>query len=325
MKNNNLRILVAGGAGYIGSVTIASLINAGHRVTVLDNLSSGYRDAVHPEARFVEGDTSDGDVIGNICDEGIDVAMHFAAFIEVGESVTDPSKYYGNNLVKSIAFFDNLMASGVKRLVFSSTAAVYGEPELIPLTEDAALAPVNPYGWSKLMVETVLRDYETAYGFRSISLRYFNAGGAFESYGERHNPESHLIPRILDAVNTGVPLHVYGNDYDTRDGSCIRDYIHVVDLAQAHILAADYLVNGGDTDVFNLGTGSGYTVFEVIETVRRVMGKQIPYTVSGRREGDSPALVASPVKAQEILGWTKEPAGLEDIVRTAWEIKKYEC
>ena len=324
MKKNNLHILVAGGAGYIGSVTTASLINAGHRVTVLDNLSSGYHDAVHPEARFVKGDTADREVIGKICADGIDVAMHFAAFIEVGESVTDPSKYYGNNLVKSIAFFDNLMASGVKRLVFSSTAAVYGEPDRIPLTEDATLAPVNPYGRSKLMVETVLRDYGAAYDFRSVSLRYFNAGGAFESYGEHHNPESHLIPRILDAVKVGVPLHVYGNDYDTRDGSCIRDYIHVGDLAQAHFHAADYLVNGGVTDVFNLGTGSGYTVLEVIETVRRVIGKQVPYKLSDRREGDSPALVASPVKAQEILGWTKEPSELEDIVRSAWEMKKDE-
>ncbi|MFC1573956.1 UDP-glucose 4-epimerase GalE [Candidatus Latescibacterota bacterium] len=324
MKNNNLHILVAGGAGYIGSVTTASLINAGHLVTVLDNLSSGYIDAVHPEARFVNGDTSDREVIGKICDDGIDVAMHFAAFIEVGESVTDPSKYYGNNLVKSIAFFDNLITCGVKRLVFSSTAAVYGEPDRIPLTEDAVLAPVNPYGWSKLMVETVLRDYEKAYNFRSVSLRYFNAGGAFESYGERHNPESHLIPRILDAVIAGVPLRVYGNDYNTRDGSCIRDYIYVGDLAQAHILAADYLMNGGDTNFFNLGTGSGYTVLEVIETVRRVIGKQVSFTVSDRREGDSPALVASPVKAQEILGWTQEPSGLEDIVRTAWEMKKNE-
>ena len=324
MKNNSLRILVAGGAGYIGSVTTASLINAGHRVTVLDNLSSGHIDAVHPEALFVKGDTSDREIIGKICKDGIDVAMHFAAFIEVGESVSNPSKYYGNNLVKSIAFFNYLLAGGVKRLVFSSTAAVYGEPERVPLTEDAALAPVNPYGWSKLMVETVLRDYEAAYGFRSVSLRYFNAGGAYETYGERHDPESHLIPRIFDAVNTGLPLHIFGNDYNTRDGSCVRDYIHVSDLAQAHILAADYLLNGGETDAFNLGTGSGYTVLEVIDTVQRIIGQKVLYSMAGRRDGDSPALVASPLKAREILGWTKEPLGLEDIVRTAWEMKNYE-
>jgi len=318
----SLHILVAGGAGYIGSITTAALINSGHRVTVLDNLSSGYREAVHPDARFVAGDTSDRAVVESICREGVDLAMHFAAFIEVGESVLNPSKYYGNNLVKSIEFFNALVACGVRRLVFSSTAAVYGEPEQIPLTENARLAPVNPYGWSKMMAETVLGDYDAAYGFKSVSLRYFNAGGAVGSYGESHNPESHLIPRILNAVMENVPLKVFGTDYDTKDGSCVRDYIHAGDLAQAHILAAHYLMNDGQSDAFNLGTGSGYTVLEVIQTVERVIGQPVPYAVAGRREGDSPVLVASPKKAQNILNWTKEPMELDVIVRSAWEWKQ---
>ena len=322
MTDRSLHILVAGGAGYIGSITTAALIDSGHRVTVLDNLSSGYRKAVHPGARFVAGDTSDRTVVESICREGIDLAMHFAAFIEVGESVLNPSKYYGNNLVKSIEFFDALVAYGVRRLVFSSTAAVYGDPEQIPLTEKARLAPVNPYGWSKMMVETVLRDYDAAYGFRSVALRYFNAGGAVGNYGESHNPESHVIPRILNAVMENVPLKVFGTDYYTKDGSCIRDYIHTGDLAQAHILAAQYLMNGGQSDAFNLGTGSGYTVLEVIRTVEQVIGQPVSYAVTGRRKGDSPVLVASPAKAQNILYWTKEPIGLDGIIRSAWEWKQ---
>ena len=317
--HKSLNILVAGGAGYIGSVTTASLIEAGHTVTVLDNFTSGHRDAVHPEAQFVEGDISDEHIINEICCQGINIAMHFAAFIEVGESVVNPSKYYDNNLVKSIGFFDNLIKYGVKGLVLSSTAAVYGYPDRIPLTEDAPVAPINPYGHSKMMVETVLKDYDRAYGFKSVSLRYFNAGGAFGPYGEDHNPESHLIPLILNAVETGVPLRVFGDDYETGDGSCIRDYIHVRDLAEAHILAARYLSDGGTSDFFNLGTGTGFSVLEVLQTVERVIGRKVPYTISERRTGDSPELVASPVKAQRVLGWAKELSGLDDIVRSAWK------
>jgi len=317
-----LTIIVTGGAGYIGSVTTASLIKAGHIVTVIDNLSSGHLDAIHPDAQFVCSDITDDDIVEKICSTDIEVVMHFAACIEVGESVENPSKYYGNNFIKTIRFLDNLVKCGVKRIVFSSTAAVYGQPEHIPLTEDSCLAPVNPYGWSKLMVETVLRDYDRAYGLKSVSLRYFNAGGALGDYGENHDPESHLIPLILDAVIKDRPLKVYGNDYDTRDGSCIRDYIHVSDLADAHVLAAHYLRSGGESDVFNLGTGTGFTVLEVIRTVERITGRKVPCLISGRREGDSPELVASPLKAQQVLNWTKEPAGLDDIVRSAWEWKQ---
>jgi UDP-glucose 4-epimerase len=317
-----LHVLVAGGAGYIGSVATAVLIEEGHTVTVLDNLSTGHRQAVHPEARFVEGDISDKTIIKEICSTTVDVAMHFAAFIEVGESVLNPAKYYGNNLIKSIRFFDKLREFGVNNIVFSSTAAVYGEPESVPLTEDAALNPVNPYGWSKMMIEQVLRDYDRAFNIKSVSLRYFNAGGAFRSFGEDHHPESHLIPRILNAVANGSTLEVYGTDYNTRDGSCIRDYIHVKDLAEAHILAAHYLSRGGSSDNFNLGTGEGFTVLEVIGTVGKVIGRNIPYIITARRKGDSAALVASPRKAQRVLGWGKKLASLEDIVTSAWEWKQ---
>jgi len=319
---NPLNILVAGGAGYIGSVTTAALIENGHHVTVLDNLSTGYRAAVHPEARFFEGDITDKTIIETICRSGIDVAMHFAAFIEVGESVTNPSKYYTNNLIGSVLFFDNLRACGVNKIVFSSTAAVYGEPEYIPLSEDAALHPVNPYGWSKMLVEQALQDYDKAYDVKSVSLRYFNAGGAFRSFGENHHPESHLIPLIMDAALTGSPLHVYGSDYNTRDGSCVRDYIHVRDIAEAHILAARYLSCGEMSGCFNLGTGKGFTVLEVLRTVEKVINKSVSYEITGRREGDSAVLVASSEKAHRILGWNKELSSLEAIVESAWEWKK---
>lgn len=319
----SLNILVAGGAGYIGSVTAASLIRAGHRVTILDNLSHGFLAAVPPKARFVCGNISNERSVRDACSGGIDVAMHFAAFIEVGESVSNPAKYYGNNLSCSIRFFDNLRTSGVNRLVFSSTAAVYGDPRSVPIREDSALQPVNPYGWTKRGVEQVLADYSRAYGFRSASLRYFNAGGAFESYGEDHRPESHLIPLILNAALSGTPIRVFGDDYPTMDGSCIRDYIHVRDLAEAHILAARYLHLGGETDSFNLGTGHGFSVLEVIRVAERVFGGSIARIIEGRRPGDSPSLVASPEKARRVLGWRENLASLEEIISSAysWKLK----
>lgn len=321
-EHTSLNILVAGGAGFIGSVTAASLIRAGHRVTVLDNLSHGFRAAVHPEARFVEGDISDPNAVREACSGGIDAALHFAAFIEVGESVADPAKYYENNLARSIRFFANLRDSGVNRLVFSSTAAVYGDPVSVPLSEDAALLPVNPYGWTKRTVEQVLADYSRAYGFRSVALRYFNAGGAFEAFGEDHRPESHLIPLILRAALSGTPIKVFGDDYPTSDGSCIRDYIHVRDLAEAHILAAQYLHRGGETDAFNLGSGHGFSVLEVINAAERITGRSIARIVTERRPGDPPALVASPEKAQRVLGWRRDLAGLEEIIASAYEWKQ---
>jgi len=316
-----MNVLVAGGAGYIGSVVTAVLVESGHDVAVLDNLSKGYRRAVHPDARFFEGDIADGELIRRICESGIDVAMHFAAFIEVNESVRNPSMYYDNNVARSIRFFDNLRACGVNRVVFSSTAAVYGDPESVPLTEDAPLRPVNTYGRTKLVVEQVLGDYDRAYGMRYAALRYFNAGGAYRDYGESHRPESHLIPLILDAALGNTELKVYGDDYDTRDGSCVRDYIHVKDLADAHILAAEYLAGGGSSESFNLGTGEGFTVLDVVKTAERVTGAKIEYRVVDRREGDTAVLVASPEKARRILGWGGKLSGLEEIMESAWKWK----
>ena len=316
-----MNILVAGGAGYIGSVLTAALVNSGHTVTVLDNLSTGHRNAVHPAATFVHGSITDKAAVGTACKNGIDVTMHFAAFIEVGESVDNPSKYYENNVNGSRLFFDNLRASGVTRLVFSSTAAVYGEPEQIPLTETSTLRPANPYGWTKRIVEQILADYDRAYGFRSVSLRYFNASGAAGDFGEDHRPESHLIPRIFESVIEGREVRVFGNDYDTPDGSCIRDYIHVSDLAQAHFFAASYLMGNNSSNCFNLGTGHGFSVLDVIDTVSRVIGRPVPFTIVPRRPGDTARLVASHEKAQTTFGWGKSLLPLEIIVESAWRWK----
>jgi len=321
-RMKKLNILVAGGAGYIGSVVTAHLMESGHSVVVLDNLSTGYRQAIHPGARFVRGDIAEQAAVETACEGGIDVAMHFAAFIEVGESVANPAKYYENNVIKAVRFIDNLRRCGIEALVFSSTAAVYGEPDIVPITESAALHPVNPYGRSKLFIENVLADYDSAYAFRSVALRYFNAGGSYGSYGENHHPESHLIPIMLNAVKSGGELKVYGDNYDTRDGSCIRDYIHVSDLAKAHILAAQYLAAGGSSDCFNLGTGNGYSVLEVIDTVERVLGKHVSTVMAARRDGDPAALVASPDKAMAFLGWKGAVSTLEDIISSAWQWKQ---
>ena len=321
INNRPMNILVAGGAGYIGSITTAMLVEAGHNVTVLDNLSKGHRDAVHPDARFVEGCIGDPQAVTALCGNGIDLAMHFAAYIEVGESVTDPRKYYRNNVIEALRFIDTLIDNGVGMFVFSSTAAVYGQPREVPLTEDSPLAPINPYGWTKRMIEQALADYSAAHDFRAVALRYFNAGGAYGPYGENHDPESHLIPRILNMLTDGGSFSVFGDDYDTPDGSCIRDYIHVRDLADAHVRAADYLASGGATGAFNLGTGTGYSVFDVIATVERVTGREVPITVSPRRPGDPPRLVASPERGQQVLGRDTRTFTLEDIVTSAWEWK----
>ena len=318
MSDSTLRILVAGGAGYIGSVASARLIERGHRVTVLDDLSTGHSGALHPDARFVRGAIADTDAVASACRDGIDVVMHFAASIQVEESVRNPAQYYQNNLLSTIHFIEALRDAGVNRLVFSSTAAVYGEPDIVPIPESAPLAPVNPYGWTKRMVEQLLDDYDTAYGFRSVRLRYFNAGGAYAEFGEDHCPESHLIPLMLRAVLTGEPLSIFGADFDTLDGSPVRDYIHVSDLADAHILAAEHLMGNGSTDAFNLGAGRGYTVFEVLKTAERITGRSVPHTIGKRRPGDCAELVASPEKAIGTLGWSAGRTSLEDIIATAW-------
>jgi len=320
--NKRLKAVVAGGAGYIGSVVTKTLVEAGHTVTVLDDLSKGHRDAIHPDAAFVEGDISDPLAVQSACKNGVDVAMHFAAFIEVGESVLDPAKYYENNVLKAVQYCNNLRKSGVDKLVFSSTAAVYGNPETVPLTETAALKPVNPYGRTKLMIEEVLRDYDTAYAFRSVCLRYFNAGGAYGNCGEAHDPESHLIPLIFNAVLAGKRLKVFGTDYDTHDGSCVRDYIHVKDLAQAHLMAAEYLAAGNESNAFNLGSGDGFTVIEVINAVARVIGRKVLYDIVDRRPGDPASLVASHAKIKAALGWGDKLSSLDEIIKTAWKWKQ---
>ena len=317
-----LRILVTGGAGYIGSVTSAALVEAGHAVTILDSLVTGHREAVPRGAGLVRGDIANDKLVARICQGGIDLAMLFAAFIDVGESVRNPGRYYANNVAKTVSFLDALVRSGVGSIVFSSSAAVYGEPERLPLTEESRLAPVSPYGCGKMMVERILMDLEAACGLRHASLRSFNAGGAAGGLGEDHEPESHLIPRILAAQRSGKALEVSGADYPTRDGSCIRDYIHVTDLAAAHVLSAEYLAGGGPGGAFNLGTGTGFTVLEVIRAVEKVTGAAVPHTLAGRRPGDPPALVASAGKAQSILGWTRNLLPLEEIVRSAWQWKK---
>lgn len=321
MEKQSLSFLIAGGAGFIGSVVSSYLIEKGHRVTVLDNLSKGHASAIHPEARFIKGDIAEEKSVAECCSSDIDIAMHFAAFIEVGESVNEPARYYDNNVSKTLRFADNLCRNGVKKLVFSSTAAVYGEPQKVPLTEDAALLPVNPYGRTKLMVEQALADFRHAYDLQFVALRYFNAGGASKRYGEDHSPESHLIPRIINAMLAGDTIKVFGTDYKTNDGSCVRDYIHVLDLAEAHLLAAQYLISGHSSDCFNLGTGNGFSVLEVISAVERISGKPVSRANVDRRPGDSAILVASPEKARRVLGWGKTLRSLDEIIESAYTWK----
>ena len=317
-----MRLLVLGGAGYIGSHTAVELLDRGHEVVIADNLITGYKQAVPKDAVFYQGDIRDYDFLNNLFKkEAIDAVIHFAAFSLVGESVTDPLKYYENNLYGTKVLLKAMIDNGVNKIVFSSTAATYGEPENIPILEDDRTCPTNPYGETKLAMEKMMKWSANAYGLKYVSLRYFNACGAHKSakIGEAHNPESHLIPLVLQVPNgKRESVSIYGTDYDTPDGTCIRDYIHVTDLAKAHILAVEYLMKGGESNVFNLGNGVGYSVREVIETARRVTGHPIPAVEIPRRAGDPARLVASGEKAREILGWKPEITELEDIIRSAW-------
>jgi UDP-glucose 4-epimerase len=314
------RVLVVGGAGYIGAQAVAELARAGHDTVALDNLVHGHREAVRTGA-FEKGDIGDlAFVRGVFQRHRIHAVMHFGAFTYVGESVTDPAKYYSNNLGSTLQLLQAMREAGCLRIIFSSTAATYGEPEHTPITEDHPQRPINPYGRGKWMVEQVLADYERAYGLRSIVFRYFNAAGADPdgSIGEDHTPETHLIPLVLQAITSGKPLQVFGQDYPTPDGTCVRDYIHVVDLARAHLLGLDRLLSGGPSGAFNLGNGNGYSVRQVIETAEKVTGRQVPYSVGPRRAGDPAVLVGSAQKAMKELGWKPAFAELEKIVETAW-------
>ena len=321
-----MRILVLGGAGYIGSHTALELVKAGNEVVIADNLVTGYRKAIPEGAKFYEGDLRDSDFLDNLFhQEKIDAVIHFAAYSLVGESVTNPLKYYDNNLYGTKVLLEAMVKNNVGKIVFSSTAATYGEPENIPILESDRTCPTNPYGETKLAMEKMFKWTAEAHGLRYVSLRYFNACGADESgtIGEAHNPESHLIPLILQVPNgKRETISIYGTDYDTPDGTCIRDYIHVTDLAQAHILAVQYLNNGGESDIFNLGNGVGYSVREVIETARKVTGHPIPATESSRRAGDPARLVASSEKAKKILGWKPVHDSLEEIIASAWNWHK---
>jgi len=316
-----MAILVTGGAGYIGSVTIERLLAKGEQVVVLDDLARGHRAALPRDIPFYQGKVGVRELVARIVTEHtLESCIHFAALAEVGESVLDPAKYFENNVGDGIALLGELVRAGVRRFVFSSTCAVYGEPEQIPITEQSRKWPKNPYGWSKLFMERLLDAYDTAYGMKFVALRYFNAAGATEKWGEDHRPESHLIPNVLAAaLGQQQAIRVFGNNYPTPDGTPIRDYIHVVDLADAHIRALEYLRSGGQSDFLNLGTGSGYSVLEVIECARQVTGRDIPSRIEPPRPGDPARLIADPSKAKTLLGWEPAVSDLRSIVRSAWD------
>jgi UDP-glucose-4-epimerase GalE len=314
-------ILVTGGAGYIGSHTVHLLLEQGYEVTVADNLSKGYRHNA-PDGRLYEIDVADTDGLVRLMEQrGCDAVIHFAAFIAVGESMREPAKYFANNTAGSLSLLAAMARAGVRRIVFSSTAAVYGTPHAVPILEDFPIQPVSPYGESKVMVETLLKWFDAIHGVRSVALRYFNACGADPGgrLGEEHEPETHLIPLLFRAIRTGQPVTVFGDDYPTPDGTCIRDYIHVNDLAQAHILALEHLAAGGVSAAFNVGTGTGHSVREVIRVVEEVTGRSVPYVIGPRREGDPPSLVASSDKLRATLGWAPRYSDLATIVRHAWD------
>ncbi len=318
-------ILIVGGAGYIGSHTNKALTEAGYETIVLDNLSYGHKEAVR-WGTFCQCDLKDIDDLDKVFTEyDIDAVMHFSSFIEVGESVQNPEKYYTNNVVNTMNLLKVMLKHNVKKFIFSSTCATYGVPQKIPLVEDHPQNPINPYGWTKLMVERILKDYDTAYGLKSVILRYFNASGADKSgeIGEAHDPESHLIPLILDAaIGKRDNIKIFGSDYDTPDGTCIRDYIHVTDLADAHVLSLKYLEEKEESNEFNLGNGQGFSVKEVIDSVRKVTGREFEVVETERREGDPAVLIGSSKKAKEFLGWNPQFVNIDDIVESAWNWHK---
>jgi UDP-glucose-4-epimerase GalE len=315
---------VTGGAGYIGSHTVRLLLEQDYDVAVVDDLSKGRKHNV-PAGRLRELNLLQTEALSEVIRQfQPEAVIHFAAFIAVGESMKDPGKYFENNVCGSLSLLNAIVANGVKHIVFSSTAAVYGNPAGSPILETFPIQPVNAYGESKVMVETLLRWFDTIHGLTSVCLRYFNASGADPEgrLGEEHDPETHLIPLMLRAVLTGKPLTIFGDDYPTPDGTCIRDYIHVNDLAQAHILAVEHLAAGGESEQFNVGTGTGHSVSEMVRAVEAVTGQKVPYVIGPRREGDPPALVASSDKLRETLGWAPKYPDLETIVAHAWNFAR---
>ena len=325
MSSKEQTILVTGGAGYIGSHAASALKKAGYEVIILDNLSYGHQEIVDDvlQVKLIVGDTSDRAVLDRLfTTHKIDAVMHFAAYIAVGESVKEPGKYYRNNVASTLNLLEAMLAHGINKIVFSSTCAVYGMPKEVPMTEDHPHSPLSPYAASKDMVEQILRDFDTAFDLKSVAFRYFNACGADPSgsLGEDHYPETHLIPlALLTALKKRESLYIFGTDYDTPDGTCVRDYIHVNDLADAHVLGLEYLLSGGESDVFNLGNGNGFSVREVIETAREVTGLEIPAIESDRRAGDAPILVGSSKKVKDKLGWDPKYADLKKIINHAWQ------
>jgi len=313
-----VRILVVGGAGYIGSVTAAELLAAGHQVVVYDSLISGHAAAVPPEAELVVGDVRDQETLTSVFAQSrIDAVVYYGGFIQAGESMRQPGRYFANNIGGVICLLNAMLEYDVRRFVFSSSAAVYGQPQTVPIAEDAPTCPINPYGESKVVVERLLRWYDNQCGLRYVSLRYFNAAGATDTLGEDHRPETHLIPIVLQvALGQRDALPLYGSDYPTADGTCVRDYIHVADLARAHVLALDRLDEG--STVYNLGNGQGFSNLQVIEAARKVTDLPIPVRKEARRPGDPPVLVASAEKARRELGWQPQVTDLEGIIESAW-------
>ena len=325
-----MRILVTGGAGYVGSVSVEGFLAAGHDVVVVDDLSTGHGPAVPEGARLERASYGNEEQMADLLDRArIDAILHCAARSLVGESIREPSKYYRENVAGGIALLEAARRAGVNRIVFSSSAAVYGVPDRVPIDEDAALRPINPYGETKRTFEGALQWYGAAYGLRAVSLRYFNVAGASERNGEIHDPETHLIPNVLAAVETGKPLTIFGDDYPTMDGTCIRDYIHVVDLADAHLRALDATAPGDarvnsseGLIVCNLGNGGGFSIREVLAATQDVVGAAVPHVIGPRRPGDPPALVASAQRASDVLGWKPEHPSLEAMVGSAWEWRR---
>jgi UDP-glucose 4-epimerase len=312
-----VRVLVTGGAGYIGSVVASQLVEAGHDTVVLDNFSRGHAGAVPAEARLVRGNLLESDFVRDVLSEGFDGVLHFAALSLVGESVEEPELYYRNNVCGTLNLLDAMRESGCNKLVFSSTAAVYGEPEEVPIRESTPASPTNPYGSSKLAVDRLIGAVAGPRGLAAMSLRYFNVAGASGQFGEDHHPETHLIPLVLEAAAEGSSVNIFGTDYPTRDGTAVRDYIHVEDLGRAHLLALE-AAEPGEHSVYNLGSGAGFSVREVVEAARSVIGRDIDAVEAPRRAGDPPELVAASDRIREELGWEPEKPELEAMISDAW-------